>query len=73
MGWQLGVAVVLLGLNALFVAYEFAIIVAKKAEFESAAAEGNRGAQLVMKAFSEVSLQLAGAQLGITMASQPPP
>ena len=69
MAWQLGVAVVLLVLNALFVAYEFAVIVAKKSEFEAAAAEGNRGAQLVMKAFSEVSLQLAGAQLGITMAS----
>ncbi len=69
MGWQLGVAIILLGLNALFVAYEFAVIVAKKAEFEAAAAEGNRAAQLVMKAFSEVSLQLAGAQLGITMAS----
>ena len=69
MGWQLGVAVILLILNALFVAYEFAVIVAKKSEFETAAAEGHRGAQLVMKAFSEVSLQLAGAQLGITMAS----
>lgn len=69
MGWQLGVALILLIANAIFVAYEFAIIVAKKSEFEAAAAEGNRKAQFVMKAFSEVSLQLAGAQLGITMAS----
>ena len=69
MGWQLGVALVLLVLNALFVAYEFAVIVAKKSEFEASAAAGSRSAQLVMKAFSEVSLQLAGAQLGITMAS----
>lgn len=69
MGWQLIVAIVLLVLNAVFVAYEFAVLVAKKSEFETAANEGNRGAQLAMKAFSEVSLQLAGAQLGITMAS----
>ncbi len=69
MGWQLGVAVLLLIANAIFVAYEFAVIVAKKSEFEIAAAEGKRSAQLATKAFSEVSLQLAGAQLGITMAS----
>ncbi|NNE95725.1 MAG: HlyC/CorC family transporter [Acidimicrobiales bacterium] len=69
MSWQLLLSVVLLLANAIFVGYEFAILVAKKSDFEAAAAEGNRGAQLALKAFSEVSLQLAGAQLGITMAS----
>ncbi len=69
MGWELLVAVLLLVANAFFVAYEFAVIVAKKSDFEADAAAGKRSAQLAMKAFSEVSLQLAGAQLGITMAS----
>ncbi len=69
MTWQLLLSVVLLAANAVFVGYEFAILVAKKSDFEAAAAEGNRIAQLATKAFSEVSLQLAGAQLGITMAS----
>jgi CBS domain containing-hemolysin-like protein len=69
MTWQLLLSIGLLIANAIFVGYEFAILVAKKGDFEAAAAEGNRGAQLATKAFSEVSLQLAGAQLGITMAS----
>lgn len=69
MTWQLLLSIFLLAANAVFVAYEFAILVAKKGDFEAAAAEGNRLAQLATKAFSEVSLQLAGAQLGITMAS----
>ncbi len=69
MAWQLPVALLLLIANGLFVAYEFAVIVAKKSEFEAEAAQGKRSAVLATKAFSEVSLQLAGAQLGITMAS----
>ncbi len=69
MTWQLLLSILLLIANAIFVGYEFAILVAKKSDFEAAAADGNRGAQLAIKAFSEVSLQLAGAQLGITMAS----
>ncbi len=67
--WQLVVAVLLLIANGLFVAYEFAVIVAKKSEFEADAAAGKRSAVMATHAFSEVSLQLAGAQLGITMAS----
>ena len=33
MAWQLPVALLLLVANGLFVAYEFAVIVAKKSEF----------------------------------------
>ncbi|NNF54703.1 MAG: HlyC/CorC family transporter [Acidimicrobiales bacterium] len=69
MAWQLPLALLLLVANGLFVAYEFAVIVAKKSEFEAEALQGKRSAVLATKAFSEVSLQLAGAQLGITMAS----
>ncbi|MEZ5230705.1 MAG: hemolysin family protein [Acidimicrobiales bacterium] len=62
-------AALLILANGVFVAYEFALIAAKRSSFESAAERGVRSARLTVRAFSDLSTQLAGAQLGITMAS----
>ena len=66
------VAVVLLALNALFVAVEFALIASRRQRLEELA-EGSgrkaRRARRSLQAISDLNRQLAGAQLGITMAS----
>ena len=68
-GWSLTAAVVLIILNGFFVAYEFAMIAAKRSAFEAAAEEGRRISKAAVDAMSDLSMQLAGAQLGITMAT----
>ena len=62
-------AVLLLGANAFFVAVEFALVAARATRLESAAAEGDRRSRLALTAVRDLQTQLAGAQLGITMAS----
>jgi CBS domain containing-hemolysin-like protein len=68
-GWSLVAAAVLILANGLFVAFEFALIASKRSVFESAAEEGGRIAKSALDAISDLSVQLAGAQLGITMAT----
>lgn len=63
------VAVVLLALNAFFVGAEFALISARRTQIEPRAAQGSRAARTTLKAMEQVSLVMAGAQLGITMCS----
>lgn len=65
----IGVAVVLLVANAGFVAVEFALIAARRSRLEPLAEAGNRRARMALAAMSDINRQLAGAQLGITMAS----
>ncbi len=67
--WYLLAAFALLLANAFFVAVEFAVITSRRERLEPLAADGRRSAQLALGAMRELSLQLAGAQLGITMAS----
>lgn len=67
--WFFVAAVVLIALNALYVAYEFAILTAKRSTFESSRKAGTRTSKLALDAMSDLSTQLAGAQLGITMAT----
>ncbi len=55
--------------NGFFVAAEFALVAAKRPRLERAAAEGNRAAASAVAGIRELSLMLAGAQLGITMCS----
>ena len=62
-------AVVLLGANAFFVAAEFALVASRAARLESAAAAGDRRSALALTLVRDLQTQLAGAQLGITMAS----
>lgn len=61
--------VVLLGFNAFFVGAEFALISARRTEIEPRAEEGSRVAKITLGAMENVSLMMAGAQLGITICS----
>jgi CBS domain containing-hemolysin-like protein len=63
------VSVVLLALNGFFVASEFALVAARRHRLEQAAMGGSRAARAALAAGREVSLMLAGAQLGITLCS----
>jgi CBS domain containing-hemolysin-like protein len=71
MGDLLGVLLtfVLLAANAFFVAAEFALISARRDRLEALAEQGKRSAITVIRAGENLSLMLAGAQLGITVCS----
>ncbi|HJT96423.1 MAG TPA: hemolysin family protein [Mycobacterium sp.] len=71
MGDLLGVLlmVLLLGANAFFVASEFALISARRDRLEALAEQGKKSAVTVIRAGENLSLMLAGAQLGITICS----
>ncbi len=61
--------VVLLAANAFFVGSEFALISARRDRLEALAEQGKRSAVTVIRAGENLSLMLAGAQLGITVCS----
>ena len=65
----LALGALLLALNAFFVGAEFALISARRSTIEPRAQEGSRGAKTVLAAMENISLMLAGAQLGITICS----
>lgn len=62
-------AVLLLAGNAFFVGAEFALISTRREQLEPKVAAGTRGARTALKAVEQVSLMMAGAQLGITICS----
>jgi CBS domain containing-hemolysin-like protein len=69
---SVGIIALLLLLNALFVAAEFALIGVPRATVERRAAEGHKAARLLARVLSTPRLQdqyIATAQLGITVAS----
>lgn len=61
--------VLLLAGNAFFVGAEFSLISARRDRLEALAEQGKRSAVIVMHAGENLSLMLAGAQLGITACS----
>ncbi|WP_107774737.1 hemolysin family protein [Nocardioides sediminis] len=63
------VAVVLLAFNAFFVGAEFALLSARRSQVEPLAQAGSRAARTALRAMEQVSLVMAGAQLGITVCS----
>ena len=67
--WALVAAVALLAANAFFVAVEFAVIASRTSRLEPLASDGSRRAIAALAAARQISVQLSGAQLGITMAS----
>jgi CBS domain containing-hemolysin-like protein len=67
--WAAVLSVLLLAGNAFFVAGEFALVASKRYRLEHAAAEGNRAAKAALDGSRELSVMLAGAQLGITLCS----
>jgi CBS domain containing-hemolysin-like protein len=62
-------AAVLLLANGFFVAVEFALLASRRTKLESLAEEGNARASRALGSLRQLNHQLAGAQLGITMAS----
>jgi len=70
MTWTyLAITVALLVLNGFFVGAEFALIAARRSKIEQLAEAGSKRAGVALRSVRELSLMLAGAQLGITMAS----
>ncbi len=67
-GMSLAISFVLLALNAFFVAAEFALIASKRHRLEQEA-ETSRAARAAVAGVRELSLMLAGAQLGITLCT----
>lgn len=65
----IAISILLLIGNAFFVAAEFAVVSAKRHRLEERAAEGSRAARAAVNANTELSLMLAGAQLGITLCT----
>src|ERR671927_1519458 len=63
-----GVAV-LVALNGVFVAAEFALVRASQGRVEQLRDEGRRGAALVLKQVEHIDEYLSACQLGITMTS----
>ena len=63
------IAGVLVALCAVFVAAEFSLITASRSKIERLAARGDRRAARVMKGQRSLSLQLSGAQVGITITN----
>lgn len=62
-------AAALLGLNAFYVAAEFAVTTADRPRLAELAQGGSWAGRMAQKSAKELSLMLAGAQLGITVAS----
>jgi CBS domain containing-hemolysin-like protein len=67
--WAVLLSLVLLAANGFFVAAEFALVASKRYRLEQAAAGGSRAARAALDGSRELSLMLAGAQLGITGCS----
>lgn len=67
--WGIVWLFVLLGVNAFFVASEFAVISARRSQIEPRAEAGSRAARTALWAMEHATLMLAACQLGITVAS----
>ncbi|MFI9646809.1 hemolysin family protein [Streptomyces sp. NPDC052040] len=65
----LGAALLLILANGFFVAAEFGLVTVERPDAEKAAAEGDRRARTVVESLKELSFQLSGTQLGITITS----
>ncbi|MDR3080707.1 MAG: hemolysin family protein [Streptomyces sp.] len=65
----LGAALLLILANGFFVAAEFGLVTVERPDAEKAAAEGDRRARTVVASLKELSFQLSGTQLGITITS----
>ena len=67
--WGVVLTIVLLAANAFFVGAEFALIAARRDRLVALEDAGKKRARAVIKASEQLSLMLAGSQLGITICS----
>lgn len=63
------VGLLLLAANAFFVGAEFSMVSVRRSSIEPAAAKGSKRAIATLKALENISVLMAGAQLGITLCS----
>jgi CBS domain containing-hemolysin-like protein len=68
-GMRLFAVLVLVLLNAFFVAAEFALVGARRSRIDQLAETGDRGAKAVQEALKHLDRYISGTQLGITLAS----
>jgi magnesium and cobalt exporter, CNNM family len=60
---------VLIAINGVFVAAEFALVRSRRSKLEQLAGEGDRSASTVLEELDQIDEYLSACQLGITMAS----
>jgi CBS domain containing-hemolysin-like protein len=60
---------VLIAINGIFVAAEFALVRSRRSKLEQLASEGSRGSAAVLRQLDDIDEYLSACQLGITMAS----
>lgn len=65
----LTLGLIMLAGNAFFVGAEFALVSARRSNIELRALSGSRLAKVTLAGMEQVSLMLAGAQLGVTLCS----
>lgn len=65
----LGLVVLLIGANAIFVAAEFAFVTVDRPTVDRASKAGDKRAISLQKGLKKLSTELSGAQLGITLTS----
>jgi CBS domain containing-hemolysin-like protein len=66
---RLAVVIMLVAINAFFVAAEFALVAVRRSRIDEMADAGERSAKNVQKALTHLDRYIAGTQLGITLAS----
>ncbi len=69
LSWGLVIVLVLVLVNAFFVAAEYALVRVRRTRMEALAAQGSSLAKVVLYALSKLSRYIAGVQVGITLAS----
>jgi len=67
--WKIGAILILVGVNALCVAAEFALDNARSSRLKTQADAGDKKAARAVRAIQDLDDYLAGAQLGITLTS----
>ncbi len=68
-GLKLILAVVLIAINAFFVAAEYALVRSKRARLELMREEGSRGAALALSQLDRINEYISAVQIGVTMTS----
>src|SRR5437762_6119459 len=66
---RLSIVLVLVLLNAFFVAAEFALVGSRRSRIDQLAQEGDRRAKMVQQAIIRLDRYISATQLGITLAS----
>ena len=66
---RMGIVLVLVALNAFFVAAEFALVAVRRSRIDQLAAAGDGAAQAVQRTLQHLDRYISGTQLGITLAS----